>query len=317
VTTPVLDCAGLGHRYGRRGPWGLRDCSLAVPAGGVVAVVGPNGAGKTTLLHLAAGLLPATEGTMRVAGAAPTQRLEQIGFAPQDAPLWPHLRVRDVMGIGAHLNPRWDTGLADDRIASLGISPLARVSALSGGQRAQVALTLVLAKRPELLLLDEPLANLDPIARRAFLASMFEACTDSGAAVLFSSHVVAELERICDHLVVLVAGRVRLAGEIDQLRRTHRMITGPAGWPTATTTQPLAAAPDDSSTDGGWQLISVRQATGRTTALVRVGAHLLAGPGLDAAEPTFDELVLGYLDQHYADQEPSRQDPRSQVEAPA
>jgi len=313
VTAPVLDCAGLGHRYGRRGPWGLRDCTLTVPAGGVVAVVGPNGAGKTTLLHLAAGLLPATEGTMRVAGAAPTQRLEQIGFAPQDAPLWPHLRVRDVLGIGAHLNPRWDAGLADDRIASLGISPRARVRALSGGQRAQVALTLVLAKRPELLLLDEPLANLDPIARRAFLASMFEACIDSGAAVLFSSHVIAELERICDHLVVLAGGRVRLAGEIDQLRRTHRMITGPAGWPT---TQPPAAL-DASSTDGGWQLISVRQAAGRTTALVRVGAHLLAGPGLDAAEPTFDELVLGYLDQRHPDQEPSRQDPRSQVEAPA
>ena len=314
MTTPVLDCAGLGHRYGRRGPWGLRECTLAVPAGRVVAVVGPNGAGKTTLLHLAAGLLPASEGTVRVAGAAPTQRLERIGFTPQDAPLWPHLRVRDVLGIGAHLNPRWDAGLANDRIASLGISPRARISALSGGQRAQVALTLVLAKQPELLLLDEPLANLDPIARRAFLASMFEACTHSGAAVLFSSHVVAELERICDHLVVLVGGRLRLAGEIDQLRRTHRMISGPAGWPT--TTQP-PAAPDDSSADGGWQLISIRQAAGRTTALVRVGARLLAGPGLDAAEPTFDELVLGYLDQHHPDQEPTRQDPRSQVETPA
>ena len=316
MTTPVLDCAGLGHRYGRRGTWGLRDCTLAVPAGRVVAVVGPNGAGKTSLLHLAAGLLPATEGTVRVAGAAPTQRLEQIGFAPQDTPLWPHLRVRDVLGIGAHLNPRWDAGLADDRIASLGISPRARISALSGGQRAQVALTLVLAKRPELLLLDEPLANLDPIARRAFLASMFEACTRRGAAVLFSSHVVAELERICDHLVVLVGGRVRLAGEIDQLRHAHRMITGPAGWPAATTTRP-AATPDDSSADGGWQLISVRQAAGRTTALVRVGSRLLAGPGLDAAEPTFDELVLGYLEGHHPDREPSLQDPRSQVEAPA
>jgi len=143
---------------------------------------------------------------------------------------------------------------------------------------------------------------------------MFEACTHSGAAVLFSSHVVAELERICDHLVVLVGGRVRLAGEIDQLRRTHRMISGPAGWPT--TTQP-PAAPDDSSAEGGWQLISVRQTAGRTTALVRVGARLLAGPGLDAAEPTFDELVLGYLDHHHPHPEPSRQGPRSQAGAPA
>jgi ABC-2 type transport system ATP-binding protein len=316
MTTPVLDCAGLSHRYGRRGPWGLRDCTLTVPAGRVVALIGPNGAGKTTLLQLAAGLLPATEGTVRVADAAPAQRLEQIGFAPQGAPLWPHLRVRDVLGIGAHLNPRWDAGLADDRMASLGIAPRARISALSGGQRAQVALTMVLAKRPELLLLDEPLANLDPIARRAFLASMFEACTHTGAAVLFSSHVIAELERICDDLVVLAGGRVRLAGDIDQLRRTHRVITGPVGWPTITATQP-AAMPNDGGQDGGWQLISARQAAGRTTALVRIDGHLLPGPGLDAAEPTFDELVLGYLDQHHSDQAPSPQDLRLQVEAPA
>jgi ABC-2 type transport system ATP-binding protein len=316
MTTPVLDCAGMGHRYGRRGPWGLRDCTLTVPAGRVVALIGPNGAGKTTLLHLAAGLLPATEGTVRVAGAVPARRLEWIGFAPQGAPLWPHLRVRDVLGIGAHLNPRWDAALASDRIARLGIGPRARISALSGGQRAQVALTLVLAKRPELLLLDEPLANLDPIARREFLASMFDACTGSGAAVLFSSHVVAELERICDDLVVLAGRRVRLAGDIDQLRRTHRVITGPVGWPTTTATQP-AAMPNDGSQDGGWQVISARQAAGRTIALVRIDGHLLPGPGLDAAEPTFDELVLGYLDQHHSDQEPSQQDPRSQVEAPA
>jgi ABC-2 type transport system ATP-binding protein len=201
-------------------------------------------------------------------------------------------------------------------MASLGIAPRARISALSGGQRAQVALTMVLAKRPELLLLDEPLASLDPIARRAFLASMFEACTHTGAAVLFSSHVIAELERICDDLVVLAGGRVRLAGDIDQLRRTHRVITGPVGWPTTTATQP-AAMPNDGGQDGGWQLISARQAAGRTTALVRIDGHLLPGPGLDAAEPTFDELVLGYLDQHHSDQAPSPQDPRLQVEAPA
>jgi len=316
VTAQVLDCVGMGHRYSRRGPWGLRDCTLMVPAGRVVALIGPNGAGKTTLLHLAAGLLPATEGSVRVAGARPARRLERIGFAPQGAPLWPHLRVRDVLGIGAHLNPRWDATLASDRIAKLGIAPRARVSALSGGQRAQVALTLVLAKRPELLLLDEPLANLDPIARRAFLASMFEACTHSGVAVLFSSHVVAELERICDDLVVLADGRVRLAGDIDRLRRTHRVITGPVGWPTTTATQP-ATVPNDGSQARGWQVISARQAAGRTTALVRIDTHLLAGPGLDAAEPTFDELVLGYLDQHHPDQEPSQQDLRSQVEAPA
>src|SRR5215211_1659277 len=247
TTTPVLDCAAVGHRYGRRGVWGVRDCSLTVPAGRVVALVGPNGSGKTTLLHLAAGLLAPTSGSVRVAGESPGRQLDRIGFAPQDSPLWPRLRVADILAVGAHLNRRWDARLATERIAGLGIPPRARAGALSGGQRAQVALTLVLAKRPELLLLDEPLASLDPLARREFLASMFEACIDSGAAVLFSSHVIAELERICDHLVVLAGVRVRLAGEIDQLRRTHRMITGPAGWPT---TQPPAAL-DASSTDGG------------------------------------------------------------------
>jgi ABC-2 type transport system ATP-binding protein len=138
----------------------------------------------------------------------------------------------------------------------------------------------VLAKRPELLLLDEPLANLDPLARREFLGSMFEACAESGAAVLFSSHVVAELERICDYLIVLGAGRVRLAGDIDELRRSHQVITGPDGW----------------AQTGSWEVVSARSAAGRTTALVS-SAAAITGPGLAESEPTFDELVLGYLDQ--------------------
>jgi ABC-2 type transport system ATP-binding protein len=317
VTTPVLDCAEMGHRYGRRGTWGLRECTLTVPAGRVVALVGPNGAGKTTLLHLAAGLLPPTEGSVKVAGAAPGRRLERIGFVAQDSPLWPRLRVDDVLGIGAHLNPRWDKDLASERIARLSIPPRARIGALSGGQRAQVALTLVLAKRPELLLLDEPLANLDPLARREFLASMFDACTRTGAAVLFSSHVVAELERICDYLVVLADGRVRLAGDIDELRRAHRVIAGPAGWPATAAEQPTAI-PDDAAREGGggWRLISPRQVAGRTSALVRVGAELVAGPGLEAAEPTFDELVIGYLDQHHSDKEHTQQGRTTHAEAP-
>src|SRR6266540_309930 len=307
----------MGHRYGRRGTWGLRECTLTVPAGRVVALVGPNGAGKTTLLHLAAGLLPPTEGSVHVAGAEPGRRLERIGFVAQDSPLWPRLRVDDVLGIGAHLNPRWDSGLASERIARLGIPPRARIGTLSGGQRAQVALTLVLAKRPELLLLDEPLANLDPLARREFLASMFDACTQSGAAVLFSSHVVAELERICDYLVVLAGGRVRLAGDIDELRHAHRVIAGPAGWSTTMAAR-TAALPYDAARDGGWEwrLISARKVAGRTTALVRVGGGSPPGPGLEAAEPTFDELVLGYLDQHDSDQDHAGQEPTRHAEAP-
>ncbi len=277
--TAVLRTDGLGRRYGR-GTWGLRDCTVDVPAGRVVALVGPNGSGKTTLLHLAAGLLSPSVGTVHVAGLAPARQLARIGFVAQDAPLWPRLRVADVLDAGRHLNPRFDTALAAERIGRLAIPPRARIHTLSGGQRAQVALTLVLAKRPDLLLLDEPLANLDPLARRDFLASMFAACTETGAAVVFSSHVVAELERICDYLVVLRDGRVRLAGDIDDLRQDHRVVSGPAGWPQA----------------GGWSVISARSTAGRTTALVRSDPAAVAGPGLDESQPTFDELVLGYLD---------------------
>jgi ABC-2 type transport system ATP-binding protein len=280
--TPMLRADGLGHRYGRR-VWGVRDCTVAVPPGRVVALVGPNGAGKTTLLNMAAGLLPPTTGTVQITGAAPARRLDRIGYVAQDAPLWPRLRVADVLEVGRCLNPRFDTTLATQRIRRLDIPLRARTATLSGGQRAQVALTLVLGKRPDLLLLDEPLANLDPLARREFLTSMFAACTETGAAVLFSSHVVAELERICDYLMVLRAGRVHLAGDIEQLRQSHRIVSGPAGW----------------SQTGQWPVINSRTTAGRTIALVRSDASTLTEPGLDQAQPTFDELVLGYLDQDH------------------
>jgi ABC-2 type transport system ATP-binding protein len=275
----ALRCAGLGHRYGPR-LWGLRDCNLDVPDGRVVALVGPNGSGKTTLMNMAAGLLPVTAGTVEAAGGTPAQRLDRIGFVAQDAPLWPRLRVADVLDIGRCMNRGFDAVMAAERIRRLGIRPRARISTLSGGERAQVALTLVLAKRPKLFLLDEPMASLDPLARREFLGSMFEACQEAGATVLFSSHAVAELERICDYLIVLRAGRVRLAGDIDELRSRHRVIRGPDGWPDG----------------GGWQVISQHSMAGQTTALVRRDNARLPGPGLQDAAPAFDELVLGYLD---------------------
>jgi ABC-2 type transport system ATP-binding protein len=277
--TGVLRADRLGHRYGHR-VWGLQECTIEVPAGRVVALVGPNGSGKTTLLNMAAGLLPASTGTVRVDGVSPAERLDRIGYVAQDAPMWPRLRVADVLEIGRCLNPRFDTHLAAGRISRLGIPTGVRINTLSGGQRAQVALTLVLAKRPELMLLDEPLSNLDPLARRDFLTSMFAACTDTGSAVLFSSHVVAELERICDYLIVLRAGRVRLSGDIDELRRTHRVVTGPTGW----------------QASGSREVINERSGGGRTTALVRSDTSLRTGPGLEESAPTFDELVLGYLE---------------------
>jgi ABC-2 type transport system ATP-binding protein len=281
----ALRTEGLGHRYGRH-TWGLREATLDVPPGRIVALVGPNGAGKTTLLHMAAGLLPPTTGVVEVIGASPGERVDRIGFVAQDAPLWPRLRVEDVLEIGRCMNPRFDPTLANGRIAHLDIPARARIANLSGGQRAQVALTLVLAKRPELLLLDEPLSNLDPLARREFLGSMFETCAESGTAVLFSSHVVAELERICDFLVLLRKGRVRLAGDIDELRQGHRVLSGPNGW----------------MQGGGWQVISAQTIAGRTSALTRSESAVTVGPGIQQSLPTFDELVLGYLEE----EDPSR-----------
>jgi ABC-2 type transport system ATP-binding protein len=177
------------------------------------------------------------------------------------------------------MNPRFDFQLAKERVRTLEIPPRARINTLSGGQRAQVALTLVLAKRPELLLLDEPLANLDPLARREFLTSMFDSCAEDGVAVLFSSHVIAELERICDYLIVLVAGRVQIAGDIDELRAGHRVVIGPLEWPARS----------------GLTVVSTTSAAGRTIALVHLGSMERIGPGLAESEPTFDELAMGYL----------------------
>jgi ABC-2 type transport system ATP-binding protein len=259
--TAALALSGLGHRY-PGGRWALRDCSVEVPAGRVVALVGPNGAGKTTLLNIAAGLLRPTAGGVQVGGRTPGRQLAKIGYVAQDAPLWPRLRVAEVLELGRCMNPGFDAQLASARIQALEIPPRARINALSGGQRAQVALTLVLAKRPQLLLLIEPLANLDPLARREFLTSMFATCAEDGVAVLFSSHVIAELERICDYLIVLLAGRVQIAGDIDDLRAAHRVVTGPLGWPQHTQVN----------------LVSATTTAGRTAALVRVDSGRRFGP---------------------------------------
>jgi len=276
--TAALAVSDLGHCY-RDCRWALTDCSVDVPAGRVVALVGPNGAGKTTLLNIASGLLQPTTGGVRVLGDSPGRALARIGYVAQDAPLWPRLRVADVLEVGRCMNPGFDAQLATARIRALDIPARARISTLSGGQRAQVALTMVLAKRPQPLLLDEPLANLDPLARREFLTSMFATCAEDGVAVLFSSHVIAELERICDYLVVLLAGRLQIAGDIDDLRAGHRLVTGPLDWPSNTRAD----------------VVSATTTAGRTTALVRTAPGERFGPGLDEAEPTFDELALGYL----------------------
>ena len=220
--TAVIETRGLGKRYGRR--QALADCTLSVPSGHVTGLVGPNGAGKSTLLQLAVGLLAPTTGTIEVLGGRPTAswQLRRVGFLAQDTPVYAGLSVADHLKFGAHVNPGWDTGLAQDRIRQLGLDPRQKAGKLSGGQRAQLALALAIAKRPELLILDEPVASLDPLARREFLQLLTEFRAEQHASVVLSSHLVSDLERICDYLIVLVASRIVLAGDVAELMSGNR-----------------------------------------------------------------------------------------------
>jgi ABC-2 type transport system ATP-binding protein len=223
----ALEAEGLGRRYGRR--TALSDCTLRIPTGRVAGLVGPNGAGKSTLLHLAVGALAPTTGTISVLGGRPgagAEQLARVGFVAQDAPLYAGLTVADHLRLGARLNPGWDAALAYRRIEQVGLDPGQRAGHLSAGQRAQLALTLAIAKRPELLVLDEPVAHLDPLGRREFLAALMEFAAEEGTSVIFSSHLVADLERVCDHLIVLAASRILVAGDVDDLLASHPRLVG-------------------------------------------------------------------------------------------
>jgi len=223
--TPVLRTDALTKTFGCKRA--LAECSLDVPAGRVVGLVGPNGAGKSTLLNLAVGMLTPTSGTIEVFGEAPASGMPKVGFVAQDTPTYANLSVDDHLRLGEHLNPGWDHALADARMERLGLDRAQKARKLSGGQRAQLALTLGLAKRPELLILDEPVASLDPLARREFLGDLMEAVAEHELSVILSSHLVSDLERACDHLIVLVDSRVQLAGDMDVLLATHHRLTGP------------------------------------------------------------------------------------------
>jgi ABC-2 type transport system ATP-binding protein len=226
--TAILEATGLTKRYGRR--LALSECNLSIPPGRVVGLVGPNGAGKTTLLQIAVGMLAPTSGDITVVGrrpAADAQQLARVGFVAQDTPTYAGLSIADHLRFGAHTNPAWDPQIAADRIAKLGLDPTQKAGKLSGGQRAQLALTLAIAKRPELLVLDEPVASLDPLARREFLQSLMTFLAEHKASVILSSHLVSDLERVCDYLIVLVASRVRVAGDVEELLGTHFRLIGP------------------------------------------------------------------------------------------
>lgn len=288
----VLETDRLGRRYGRS--WALRDCSLHLPAGHIAALVGPNGAGKTTLLHLAVGLLRPNAGEVRVFGRSPyndTTVLAEVGFVAQDAPLYRDFTAAELVTMGGKLNRRWDPDLARDRLARLGIPPGKPVGKLSGGQRAQVALALALAKRPRLLLLDEPVASLDPLARREFLQSLMGSVAEAGTTVLLSSHILADLERVCDYLIVLHASRVQLVGTVEDLVAGHRQLVGPRHG-----TDPIA---------GVAAVVRASHTDRQSTLLVRTDG-LLTDPAWTVHEVSLEELVLAYLadgEQAYAEWE--------------
>jgi ABC-2 type transport system ATP-binding protein len=219
----VIQTQSLARRYGRR--WALTECTLSIPAGHVVGLVGPNGAGKTTFLNLVTGLLAPTTGTIHVVGSTPAasaRQLAKVGFVAQDTPAYAGLSVADHLRLGAHLNPAWDAPYAQSRIGQLSLDPKQKAGQLSGGQRAQLALTMAIAKRPELLILDEPVASLDPLARRSFLDDLTQAAAEHQMSVVLSSHLVSDLERACDWLIVLSGGQVRLAGAISELLSRHQ-----------------------------------------------------------------------------------------------
>ena len=277
---PALEAADLGRRYGRT--WALRDCSFQIPAGRVAALVGPNGAGKTTLLHLAVGLLAPTAGRVRVFGAPPQQSRSRIGFVAQDHPLYRSFTVGETLTMGRKLNRHWNETLAESRLGQLGI-PLNRpVGKLSGGQQAQLALTLALAKQPDLLLLDEPVASLDPLARRDFLRALSAIGEDGRVTVLLSSHIIADLEQVCDYLVILSAARVQLVGEIAEIVRTHKRLTGTQRAPGAI---------------GGVAAIVEEYATSRRTHLLARINGPVTDPAWEVADVGLEEIVLAYLGQ--------------------
>ena len=289
--TAVLETAGLGKQYGRR--WALRDCTLSIPEGKVVGLVGPNGAGKTTLLHLAVGLLAPTGGTVTVLGGRPGDgptQLGRVGFVAQDTPTYAGLTVAKHLSMGAWLNPTWDSELAKRRIEHLGLDPRQRAGSLSGGQRAQLALTLAIAKRPELLLLDEPVASLDPLARREFLQDLMGVVAEHGVTVMLSSHLVADLERVCDHLVVLAASRVQLAGEVPALLASHHRISGPRR--------------DPRTLPANLEVIEEGHTDKQSTLFVRTDDPIL-DPAWTVKPVTLDDLVIAYMSQA-RDTEPAR-----------
>lgn len=279
----IIEASLLGKSYGST--WALRDCTLAIPEGHLVALVGPNGAGKTTLLNLVVGLTAPTAGKMTVLGRWPAGSpagLDGIAFVAQDTPLYRNLSAGDMLHLARNLNRSFDRGYAETRLDELGIPLTRKAGAMSGGQQAQLALTLGLARRPRLLVLDEPMATLDPLARHDFMATVMAAMVDDGVSVLLSSHVLTELERVADYLVLLSRGRVQVAGEVEDLLAHHRLLTGPT-------------SESDRYTEHG-MVVSARCGAAQAQLLVRTNRENdPTPPGWEAHPVGLEELTLAYL----------------------
>ncbi|MDG6103723.1 ABC transporter ATP-binding protein [Dactylosporangium aurantiacum] len=273
---PAIRTAALTKRYRRR--LALHDCTVTVPAGRIVGLVGPNGAGKSTLLGLVCGMITPTSGSIEVLGhrpAAGAAQLSRVGFVAQDAPVYSRLTVAEHLRLGARLNPNWDDDLAQRRIRRRGLDPDQKAGALSGGQRAQLALTVAAAKRGDLLVLDEPVAALDPLARRAFLDDLLDFVDELAVGVVLSSHLLGDLEQVCDHLIVLAGGRVQLAGDVADLLAEHHRVTG---------------APDPDRLPAGARLIHAEQTRHETSMIVRC-----AGPVPGGTPVGLEGMTLAYL----------------------
>ncbi len=279
----VIETSGLGKRYGRT--WALRECALAIPAGRVVALVGPNGAGKTTLLNLAVGLTTPTAGFVTVLGGWPAgspAALDGIAFVAQDMPLYKNLSAADMLHLTRNLNRRFDQGYAEARLSELGIPLQRQAGTLSGGQQAQLGLTLALARRPRLLVMDEPMAMLDPLARHDFMATVMAAIADGGVSVVLSSHVLADLERVADYLILISQGGVQVAGDVDDLLSSHRVLIGPAA--------------EAGSCAERFGVVHARNGGAQAQLLVRTTATTEpVPPGWEAHPVSLEELVLAYL----------------------
>jgi ABC-2 type transport system ATP-binding protein len=280
---PAIETSGLGKHY--RDCWALADCCVQIPVARITGLIGPNGAGKTTLLKLAMGLLRPDKGRIEVLGWSPSSQptlvLARVGYVAQDRPLYPRFTAKDALRLGRELNPKWDEHSAYDRLTRHDIPLDRQIRKLSGGQQAQVSLALALGKRPDLLLLDEPAANLDPMARRAFLTELVDAVATDGITVVLSSHLIADVERICDYLVILSGGHVQVAGGIDELLEGHRVLIGPRLDPTAVADDPT--------------VVKAEHTERESALLVRTDGRV-PSPAWRIEQPGLEDLVLAYLE---------------------